>query len=624
MAGTKKYAWSWPSLGACPSHEGLDSEIFDTEKFPHSHTFVREAIQNILDARDDRKKPAQAIFQFKKSTKPDRSGFLEDLIPKRKCCRLEWPFVWTNNEVSWLVVDDSNTTGLLGNLNDRKSDFWGYWLNFGRSNKTGEGRGGRGIGRVTFLLASEIHTVLGVTRRSGDTQPVCCGMSVLKAEDWEGAFRSSFAYFAEKEDGNVFDLYDSEVANQLAREFNTESYSSPDRTGLSLIIPYPRPELSEDTICAAAIENFAPAILADALIISTNSRTINSQTIKDEAQRIPEQFRNPSFKEDPASILDLLTNGFDSPDFSVDIKQANLQGNLQKTLSEDIRNRIYKHFETNESVSLQFNVPLKRNGTNSKGILRAFARKTPLGQTPTDIFYRGGMYLPDVVAKTKGNFDTFFITSDDELNNYLNFCEGKAHLGLLENTEVRDKLKSKGFDGKVTLKRFVNTMPAKLRSLIQPDRSEPDATVFANWFSVSRNEKTKKPERRNKRKVVIDTPPPREKYFFIERLKDGFHIKANPKKPPGEWPIDLRLRFAYSNGSAKPAWSKFDFSVSALNVVVSNSKSHSRFESEKDKKAGLDITGCNDNFSAVITGFDTRRELVVFHQPLQVRSEQNA
>lgn len=614
------YLWQWPSLGASPSHEGLDSEIFDTEQFPHSHTFVREAIQNILDARADNNAPATAHFQFHTSAEAAGRVFLKDLIGKRQHCNLDWP---EESATRWLLIEDENTTGLLGDLTDRKSDFWGYWLNFGRSNKTGEGRGGRGIGRVTFLLASQIHTVLGITRRADENQPVCCGMSVLRAEDWKGKFRSSFAYFAEKEDGNIFTLYEAPVAQQLASEFHTAQYSDAGHSGLSLVIPFPRAELTEETICAAAIENFAPAIIAGDLIVRTNDRTVDANTIQDEARRVSDLFRNPSFREDPASILVLLTGNFSKPDFTIDIKKSNLQGSLLKALDEDLRSRIFDHYETEETVTIRFNVPVIRNGTQSTGSITACARVTPVGQTPTDIFYRGGMYLPDVATKTKGSTDAFFITADDELNKYLNFCEGKAHLGLLENSEVKDKLLSKGFEGKVTLKRFVNTLPAKLRTLIQPDSSEPDSTVFANWFSVNRTENKKKPSRRKKRKVIIDTPTPTEKYFIVERLKNGFHVKANPKKTAADWPVDLRIRFAYANGNARPAWSRFDFTIKELNIVVSNAATTDQYESEKEKKAGLNVTACNEDFSAVITGFDSRRELVVFHQPVKRESESN-
>lgn len=87
--------------------------------------------------------------------------------------------------------------------------------------------------------------------------------------------------------------------------------------------------------------------------------------------------------------------------------------------------------------------------------------------------------------------------------------------------------------------------------------------------------------------------------------------------------MNLRIRFAYANGSSRPSWSKFDFRMKELNIVVSNAQTPNHYESEKEKKAGLDLTACTSDFSAVITGFDTRRELVVHYQPLKSESVDN-
>ena len=80
----------------------------------------------------------------------------------------------------WLLVEDFNSRGLSGNLGSRTSDFWNfnYWLNFGLSNKDGSGRGGRGIGRVTFLIASRLQSVIRYTRRADDGVSAICGTAL--------------------------------------------------------------------------------------------------------------------------------------------------------------------------------------------------------------------------------------------------------------------------------------------------------------------------------------------------------------------------------------------------------------------------------------------------------------
>ena len=121
-------------------------------------TFVREAIQNSLDARLDPNKPVYVNFTFHSDSIGPRRPYLEQVIAHRKKAGLEMPHEWSDDHVRWLVVEDFNSKGLCGSLASRTSDFWNYWLNFGLSNKDGSGRGGRGIGRVTFLIASRLQS----------------------------------------------------------------------------------------------------------------------------------------------------------------------------------------------------------------------------------------------------------------------------------------------------------------------------------------------------------------------------------------------------------------------------------------------------------------------------------
>src|SRR5690606_4631428 len=118
-------------------------------------------IQNSLDARLNEDEPVVIRFAFHEERIGKRSKFLQQAIAFREQAALAVPSDWETGKIKWITVEDSNTKGLLGGLDDRKGDFWGYWLNFGLSNKIGTGRGGRGIGRVTFLIASKMHTVLG-------------------------------------------------------------------------------------------------------------------------------------------------------------------------------------------------------------------------------------------------------------------------------------------------------------------------------------------------------------------------------------------------------------------------------------------------------------------------------
>ena len=239
----------------CPSGLGLG------DVRPHGLSvlgnLVREAIQNSLDARLDPSEPVQVNFTFHSGGIGQRLDYLQYIMEFRKEIGLGIPQEWNDGDVTWLVVEDFNTKGLCGKLNDRCGDFWNYWLNFGLSNKDGKGRGGRGIGRVTFLIASRVQSVIGYTLRADDDLTAVCGMALLKAEMKGDELKSTHAYLAEEECGNIFTLHDSPEFQRRTREsFSFSGYVGKESNGLGLAILYPHKELEAHGILAAAIENF--------------------------------------------------------------------------------------------------------------------------------------------------------------------------------------------------------------------------------------------------------------------------------------------------------------------------------------------------------------------------------
>lgn len=58
------WEWIWPRVGPTPISQGLDFEMFDRPDYPYSETFVREAIQNSLDARLNTEQPVISASTF--------------------------------------------------------------------------------------------------------------------------------------------------------------------------------------------------------------------------------------------------------------------------------------------------------------------------------------------------------------------------------------------------------------------------------------------------------------------------------------------------------------------------------------------------------------------------------
>lgn len=597
------HGWQWPSMGAAPVNHGLDSEIFDTDRFPHIQTFVREAIQNSLDARLNKSKPVCVRFTFHKTAMAGQSAFLSDLEAKKAKCGLHWPEEWAAGKADWLTVADSNTKGLNGSLTKRTSDFWNYWLNFGISNKNGTGRGGRGIGRITFLLASKISTVIGITRRTDDGKTVACGMSVLKPTEQGDDFKCGYAYLAKTEAGTIFDLYDDPAFHaNLAKSFGVPEYDNTS-TGLCLIIPYPHDSLNPAGIIAAAVEHFGPAIIGQSLVLDVDGTILDHDSIDAEAAKVVNHFKSPALAQNPARVLDLFRHSVGVPDFRIDVTAV--AESLLNAVDEAARGKIRAKFEAEASLALVVTVPVIRNGKETRCEIHIAMARTPNGKSPADFFFRNGMYLPNVTTSNPADVDAVVQANDGELLAYLNFCEGKAHLDLLKTPEVKAKLKEQGFGGGVVLRRFIKNLMADLRALVLPDASKPDASTFSNFFSAPRPAGRQTQQKKSKSKKIVtigDPPPPKLRVFLVDTLADGFRIRGNPEYR--SWPVNLRAEIAFADGSQRPAWSRHDFQLAKLDI------SHGGSEAPYFKDNVLRCGKCGPDFSLEVKGFDTRRELV--------------
>ncbi|CAN7653657.1 hypothetical protein [Rhizobium sp. LjRoot254] len=598
------WKWIWPRVGPTPSSQNTDSEMFDRADYPYTETFVREGIQNTLDARLDMNAPAIISFRFHKGDLTLRREYLEQTVAYRAQAGFPEVEQWDQNSIDWVTIEDFNTKGLAGDLNDRLGDFWNYWLNFGVSNKEGAKRGGRGIGRVTFLIASRMQTVIALTRRNADKLRASCGMTLLKTMRVEknGPVLTTHAYLAAEEKEDSFRLHsEAGFDDGLATAFGLHGYGSdPYRSGLALVIPYPHGDLTADKVIAAAIEHFAPAILNGSLIVKVDDVTIDAQSIDDVSSDYADNIHAPAIRQDAARYLDLIRAAGKTA-FSLDVDVSKGLSALRD--SDEVR-KMQEACEKGVAVSVALNFPLRQGSASFPVSLNAVVAKTPDNLLPIDRLFREGMSLPDVKSSAPGELDAVFLIDEENLATFLNLCEGKAHLDLLESKEVIAKLEKKGYFKPVQVKRFIKSLPAELRTLLTPEVTEPDIDVFDSFFSLpDETSSTKKP---GGGKPEINPPPPppppppRISPLVVETLADGFRITANPDY--AEWPINVSVTMAYADGSRKPAWSVYDFAPIDLDTDTSDCE----HEFVKNK---ITARNCGQSFRVAITGFDAKREL---------------
>src|SRR5581483_4423402 len=209
-------------------------------------------------------------------------------------------------------------------------------------------------------------------------------------------------------------------------------------------------------------------------------------------------------------------------------------------------------------------------------------------------------------AKMPGELDMIVLADDRLLATYLNFCEGKAHLDLLQSKDTKAKLKENGFETNFAVKRFVKSLPVELRSLLTPQMTEPDSTVFDEFLSIPNEDKgiglgrRRRSQEETEEGTIIPIPAPKPPAFIVETLPGGFRLRANRKFD--RWPVNVSVAVAYADGSRSPSWSEYDFRLE--NLIVDSSGC--QLEWEKNR---IQARNCGPESRIEVTGFDSRREL---------------
>lgn len=290
----------------------IEGEFFTTQDVgDFSDALVRECIQNSLDAKLDRNNNTQVVtvrFYLSGETGANdvvlnHHPYFNGLYPHihsrdNGLNKTEIPEI--SRKTQYLVIEDFNTTGLDGSVtenDDPQTDtpighnFYWFWRNIGRSGKIGSERGKWGLGKTVFPAASVINTFFALTNRHDDNRNYLMGLSVLKTHhltEEPNVKRYPYGYFGiyENEQDEYFatPTNDEDIIRNFITLFNLkrDERNSP---GLSVIIPFPRKEITSNAIIKSVLKQYFYPILSKNLIVEVSDqdkgidKQINDQTI---------------------------------------------------------------------------------------------------------------------------------------------------------------------------------------------------------------------------------------------------------------------------------------------------------------------------------------------------------
>ncbi len=178
-----------------------------------------------------------------------------------------------------LVIEDFGTTGLKGAV-DVKDDgqFCGFWRRFGRSNKK-QAQGGRwGLGKLVFPSASQVRTVVGLTRRASDASSWLMGQAILRNHQIDGIEKDSVGFWCDaKAARKGMPTSDPALCRAVSAEAGLMRANEP---GLSLIVPHVLPDIEPAHLMAATIRNYYYPILTGKLVVEVDGTVIDAASFE--------------------------------------------------------------------------------------------------------------------------------------------------------------------------------------------------------------------------------------------------------------------------------------------------------------------------------------------------------
>jgi hypothetical protein len=295
--------------------EFFTGEEENEEVFGRTDSLVREAIQNSLDARIDGR-PAEVRFAL---SRPENEVPAARLVPYllglprhmqalgNEVLRLE-PFL----PMTWLVVEDFNTKGLIGDparssdpdtYPEREAFYW-FWRNVGRSGKSGTDRGRWGLGKTVFPATSRINALFGLTVRHDDGRALLMGQAVTKSHDLDGRSYEPEAFFHACEAGSPIQMpvENSGVIRRFIEDFRLQRGLA--QPGLSVVVPYPFATLKATELLRSVIVHYFVAIARGELVVRVEGpdlpeQRIDAGTIRERALELEWKGRRAEKKHAP-------------------------------------------------------------------------------------------------------------------------------------------------------------------------------------------------------------------------------------------------------------------------------------------------------------------------------------
>jgi hypothetical protein len=615
-----------------PKHPGDDitdpitGEFFADGSIDNPATaLVREALQNALDAgksagqsggvvrvriglfRHSHALPAAAANHWFNTLRPHLTVAGNGL---RDAPKIYEP-------CDFLVIEDFGTSGLTGDTESDSADgarnnFVDFMRSDGRTRKEAGDRGSWGVGKNVFPRSSRINAFIAYTVRRDDDRRLVMGKSILKIRRVGGEQYQPACYLGAAWDPREVPrpTEDAEVEERLRRDFYL---SRRDEPGLSVILPWPDPDIGFKELFRAVATEYYYAILAGGLQVTLVDNAAEYVLTADSitgmvAERWPDQAPSVELaawslqEHEPFVLLPPPANGpqkWDSDLVPPDVRAAIGAALLQQ---ERVTVRVPLHVQA-------------AAGSAVPTLFHIFLEQHDRDRTLSPSFFREQLCISGVKrAVGFPRVRALVVIEDEPLAELLRAAEPPNHTDWDIKTANFKNVYRHG-NHVVT---FVKTAVKQLMGFVRAGDDEPDLTVAMDFFAITERDDDSPPGGKRKQKKPGEETPPefpgiqaRPRSYAIAPVERGFVVRRSATG--GTLPRTLYVTMAYDVLFGSP-WKQFepaDFDLtrrnrSGLEVAAAGGVAFNALDANRVQ---LTLDGSDFEFS--IRGFDANRDLIV-------------
>ncbi|HTR01481.1 MAG TPA: hypothetical protein VMH83_15895 [Candidatus Acidoferrum sp.] len=604
-----------------------------------THALVREAIQNSLDAKCDRRSKAPVHVRFAIGTHK-----ASDKVMARYISREAWQHFNADDnglasppraedDCRYIVYEDFNTKGLIGDEKayeaQKENSFYYFMRAEGQSGKEDGERGRHGIGKYVFPYTSGIRMFIAATVRSTDMRCLIAGQSVLKSHHVDGQHFTPDGWWGRFEEDGEQDYFqlpieEKNIFRQLKEDFGL--IREADQSGLSLIIPYVQSEVEVDKLSEHVIREYFWPIVDGQLKVEIcdafETRIVDKETIQKNLAALVPEVQLKQF----TSFVNLAVKALSGHDYLV--VELNLpptasmpkwdKDYLIKKTASSIQEALTK---TNSFIRIKCPIYVQKSTDKAAAIssFDIYLSKDIADTARKPLFVREGITIPeDRVPQVRG-YTSIVVIETGDLATLLGDSENPAHTEWEKNAI---KFKGKYKWGPTTID-FVRLSVGKLLNLLSQSDEDEDPFVLSDIFYLNLPENEDEVPQSRKRKLQPNKgeepepppttiPPGSPRKYRLLKVQSGF-VLAGAKTP-----IDQALRFkitvAYdfegaSKASALKKYHKNDFDLAKrknINPLVMENLNILEIGGNT-----ISFTANTNDFMLEVTGFDNRRDIIV-------------